>query len=248
MRSARLWSTRTTRETKPLSFSLENRTLHAIGLKRGVGDADALGVDEFLWQADNLREGAAVVIVFYSDSNPGTVAASIESSEPLVLRSSDPSASLLFEDQRVIIISDQNEKMLKAEAQIDSCGSFGDGWRIGINSARWEQIDRRKHPRFEAQVPVMVRTVQDTAEGPMVQGILAHTTDLSIGGAWVRSEYHVSKGSLVELQVELGPEGHARVLGIVTRSCPKRGGFSVEFLDYVGSSRYTLHNYLRHAA
>ena len=72
------------------------------------------------------------------------------------------------------------------------------------------------------------------------------TENLSLGGAFVIASRTLGKGSLVEVNMQLGPQG-SRILGIVVRAEDGQG-FAVQFMDFVGAARHYLHNFLAETA
>ena len=89
-------------------------------------------------------------------------------------------------------------------------------------TAKPNQYDgTREHPRKEAAIPVKFKSGNDTYEGI--------TEDVSSGGAFIKTDFLLSPGQLVKLEIPLKKKGKiARLTGEVTRT--KMNGFGVKFI------------------
>jgi len=114
-------------------------------------------------------------------------------------------------------------------------------------SSDGKKIDRRKYPRYSVDLPVVVKAVLERDGTPHLKYVAGRTIDMSLGGSWVATEDPLVPNSLVELLVELS-EGHQlRTLAIVSWT-KDQSNFGLEFVDYLGASRYYLHDFLAKAA
>jgi hypothetical protein len=135
----------------------------------------------------------------------------------------------------------------KSECEIVTLSKFRNVFRIEFDSPVWHSTDRRRFPRFEVEVPALVRKVAEREGEIMLEASAANTRDISAGGAWLKGDDAILSGTVV--QVELNLHGHVcRALSVVVRNAEDQDGFAVEFLDFVGSSRYILTEFLRLAA
>ena len=191
-----------------------------------------------------MREGSPVRLVFYTDKGAVAIKGTIGTREPLVVVSNSSDGKIVAEGNRVLVVLFDRGQFFKAEAQVVVVQPTEGYFSFTLSDQMWEEVDRRKFPRYDVSVPVSVRAIHE-AEG--VSELRQHdgvTADMSVGGAWVTTEDTVEPGSLIEFEAELSPKDRIRILGIVAHSFSERQGFGVEFLDYVGSARYTLHTFL----
>lgn len=204
-------------------------------------------MDAVFGSTNALPQGTPISVVYYLNSHPIALAATVTSQEPLTLSTSDRSASELSAGNRALLIIQDGANFAKAEAEITRCEQFAGGWRIEAGQFGWEEIDRRKYPRYPAELPVTVKAVLERDGSPKLKYVSGVTVDMSLGGAWIRTQDVLALNSLVEFNAELG-EGHQlRTLAIVAWSHDEFN-FGLEFVDYLGASRYHLHNFLAKAA
>ena len=209
-----------------------------------LGKADKLTVDTVFDSAKMIRPGSPVSLVFYLNAQPVAIAASVAKQTPLTLSTSDRNASLLEIGKRALLILQEGGQFAKAEAQIISCEPFAEGWRIEAGQFGWEEVDRRRYPRYQVEIPVTIKAVVETNGTAQLKYVQAKTVDISLGGVWVKTdEKALGQGSLVEFQAELAHGEHMRVLAIVAWS-NESDGLGLEFVDFLGGSRYYLHNFL----
>lgn len=193
-----------------------------------------------------IKPGSPVSLVFYLNAQPVALAASVTRSTPLTLNTSDRSAALLEIGKRALLILQEGGQFAKAEAQITSCEAYAEGWRIEAGQFGWEEVDRRRYPRHHIEIPVIIKAVLESDGTAQLKYVQSQTVDISLGGAWVKASDELATGSLVEFQAELGTGEHMRVLAVVAWS--NEEGVGLEFVDFLGGSRYYLHNYLSQAA
>jgi hypothetical protein len=90
--------------------------------------------------------------------------------------------------------------------------------------------DQRKYQRTATELPVTVRAAGSKVEG----GIRLDTTDVSEGGAFVRSDLLFEIGELLELEIALGTGSIVKAMGRVVRVARSRSegavpGMGIEF-------------------
>ena len=95
-------------------------------------------------------------------------------------------------------------------------------------------------------MPIRVRAATEFDGETELVDMEAVTENLSLGGAMIDAPRKLGAGSLVEVTMQLGPQG-SRILGIVVRSGDSPG-FAVQFMDFVGAARHYLHNFLAETA
>lgn len=195
-----------------------------------------------------VTPGAPVGLVFYVDSQPMALAANVKLGKPFTMTTADKNAGLLEPGKRTMLILQEGNQFAKAEAQVVACAQDGDNWTIEAGDFGWEEVDRRRYPRYELELDVKLKAVTETEGQAELRYFEAKTVDVSLGGAWVQTDHKLPAGSLVEFQAELTPGHTVRVLGIIAWSVSEKEGLGIEFLDFIGGSRYQLHMFLTHNA
>jgi hypothetical protein len=195
-----------------------------------------------------VKPGTPVSVVFYRNAQPLALAASVSNQKPFVLVTADENAEMLEVGKRALLILQEEGQFARAEAQILNCEKHPDGWHIEAGKFGWEEVDRRRYPRHNMQLNVTVKAVLDRNGGPELKYVPAVTEDISLGGAWIRPEDPLKAGSLVEFQADLGSGDAMRVLAIVAWSENGKDGVGLEFVDFLGGSRYYLHGFLTNKA
>ncbi len=193
--------------------------------------------------------GASVSLVFYVDGNPVALTGQVCELEPFTITTSDPNGEKILGGRRAMLIVQTGREFAKAEAELDA-QPFEGGWKLTAKSFGWEAVDRRRYPRYSINVPISIRAVVETAGQAEILFVNGITEDVSIGGAWVKTSEALQGGSLVEVSAEFEPGNPIRALSLVKWADSDRDGlgFGVEFLDFLGGSRYALHQYLTQQA
>lgn len=192
--------------------------------------------------------GQSISILFYVEDRPVAVNGVVVSLNPFTIESNDSSAQWLSENRRAMLIARKDSEFSKAEAELTAVCE-GAKWTITADSFGWEQVDRRRYPRFEFQIPVTVRAVIESGNSAELKYLEAVTEDVSLGGAWLKSEQKLPSGILVECQIGLPAGTKLRVLSTIRwADTLEKTGFGVEFLDFLGGSRQSLQQYLAQAA
>lgn len=196
-----------------------------------------------------VNSGASVSLVFYVDGAPVALSGNIAELEPFTLITTDDQAARIQGGRRAMLIVQSGREFSKAEAELDAFPTEG-GWKLVAKSFGWETVDRRRYPRYTINVPIAIRAVLENDGEARILHISGVTEDVSIGGAWVKTTEVVPGGSLVEVTAEFEPGAPIRALSLVKWADADRDGlgFGVEFLDFLGGSRYALHQYLTQQA
>jgi hypothetical protein len=191
--------------------------------------------------------GQALTLVAHIEGVPHSDQVTVGEGEPFTVEATATWCRLLRRGKKVVLLKPLEGSFAKAEVEIVSLSKFRNTYRIGFDQPVWHSTDRRRFPRFEVEVPVIIRRVAEREGEIQIEGSIAATRDLSAGGAWVKGPTDIASSTVV--QVEMNLHGQAcRTLGVVVRSDHSEDGFAVEFLDYIGSSRYVLSEFLRQAA
>ena len=188
-----------------------------------------------------------LTFVVHIDGTPHSEQVTVLDAEPFVVEAHASWCRMLRKGMRIVLLRPFDGHFAKAEVELVSINKFRNTFRLGFEVPAWLATDRRKFPRFEIRTALELRQITESADGIYFESARATTEDISAGGAWVVSEKEPTAGTVV--QVELNLNGHlCRVLGVVVRNEEGRKGFAIEFLDFIGSSRYVLNEFLRLAA
>ncbi|MEQ1823336.1 MAG: PilZ domain-containing protein [Fimbriimonadaceae bacterium] len=187
-------------------------------------------------------------ILFYVEDKPVAVNGTVTALEPFAMKSNDPSAAWLKDGQRAMLIARWDNEFSKAEAQLVAEDN-GSGWNITAHEFGWEQVDRRRYPRFEVGLSATLRAVIEENGYAELRYIQATTKDVSLGGAWLMTKENLPSDILVEFQMTL-PDGQAlRILSNVKWSnTAEKSGIGVEFIDFLSGSRQQLQQFFSKAA
>jgi hypothetical protein len=205
-------------------------------------------VDKGFLSPHRVQPGANVHVLFYQESQPHVLTAQVGSLAPVALTTKDAEAHLLQPSMRSILVSEEEGQVAKAECRVRECSVKDNEWHVEVDVTEWEELDRRRYPRIEVEVPVKLRLVKEATGGASITEILGITKDLSLGGTRLTVAEPIAAGSLVEMQAALRPKEHIRVLAVVVRGSDEATDIGLEFLDYVGGARYAMHTFLSEEA
>lgn len=192
--------------------------------------------------------GQSISVLFYVEDRPVAVNGLVTNTNPFTIETGDSSAEWLLESRRAMLIARNDTEFSKAEAELKATCD-GTKWTIVAADFGWEQVDRRRYPRFETQIPVTVRAVIESGNTAELKYLEATTEDISLGGAWLKSDQKLPSGILVECQIGLPSGTNLRVLSTIRWADTwEKTGFGVEFLDFLGGSRQGLQQFLAQAA
>ncbi len=195
-----------------------------------------------------LPEGAQLSVICYLDSTPRTFHSEVEKGRPLTLKCNAEWCGMLDKGARAMLVYQEGDSIQKAETTVRARTQRDDSWVLQLGEPKWELVDQRRHPRHPAELLAQVRIVSEQDGSPVFETQSCKTVDLSLGGCWIATTSLPAQGALIEVQLHLSYFGTIRAMGVVAWSDANRGGFGVEFLDYIGSARYYLHQFLQRAA
>src|SRR5262249_35233013 len=113
--------------------------------------------------------------------------------------------------------------------------------------ARTDGKSMRRHVRKVVELPVLVTEAESRVRG----GIRFDTQDLSLGGAFLRSDLLFEVGEEVEVEFQLvrGPKvrARARVVRVVREHTDGQPGMGIAFTDLSESDREAVRAYLARA-
>lgn len=101
--------------------------------------------------------------------------------------------------------------------------------------------DMRKHSRRSVELPVLVSDAANRVKA----GIRFGTTEVSAGGAFLRSDLLFEVGEILNLQIEIAPNRRIAAVGRVvrvSRGTPqdRLAGMGIEFIDLSPADRAAL--------
>ncbi len=195
---------------------------------------------------ERIRVGATVAAVYYIEQQPQYAYCKITASRPFELECSADQAECLLPEQRLMLVFEGDNGFSRAITTVTGIRQIDGGYRILADMPKWEQLEKRSYPRFNMNIPAKVRTTIETDSGAVLREVEGTTENVGFGGAWVRIEGEVPKGNLVEVKMDLGNGNIVRILGVSVRA-DDHLGFAVQFLDYIGTARHHLHNFLNAA-
>jgi len=103
------------------------------------------------------KKGSVITVVAHSDSASLLFAARIVNQLPLVLESLSPTATSLQPEDRVVLLSFEDELISKAEVTVGRCLELDETRLIEVFGGVWEILDRRRHPRHSIELSATVR-------------------------------------------------------------------------------------------
>ena len=205
-------------------------------------------VEKAFFAPQSVTAGADVHVLFYEESKPHVITAKVDTLAPMALTTKDSSVKRLKPDMRSILVTEKNGSVAKAECRVKVCEAVGKHWHLEVDVTAWEEVDRRRFPRHQIELPIRMRMVTEQEGSPQISEVLALTKDVSLGGMLVQAGEELKAGSLVEVQAVLRGKEHLRVLAVVVRAGDDSDFIGLEFLDFVGGSRYSMHGFLSDAA
>ncbi len=196
----------------------------------------------------NLTLGASVTAVFHNEGRPSAIFCTVHSEAPFFLSAEIEGVGPLTLPSTVMLLCHLDGKLYRGEAEAVSAFPKGDQLLIELRLVKWEDVNRRRYPRFVASVPVALRAVTDRTGEAVISLYQGSTVDISYGGAWVLVQPQVLAGSLVEFQATLPSGQKVKALGVVAHTDEQRNGVGIEFLDFTGNSEVILREFLPQAA
>lgn len=186
-------------------------------------------------------------MVIYSEKGSVGIKGVVASVNPLAVRVKEGHNGLAVIGTRLLLFAADKSQYIKSEGEITAIIQDGDECTWTLRELEMSETERRKYERRVFQLPVELKTVQDTPEGSQIVYYKGESMDLSMGGAWVRLEEAIELGSLVEFRTTLPHGAELKVLATVSNH-GRDGGFGIEFMDFSGNSRTHLFEYLEPAA
>lgn len=188
--------------------------------------------------------GENVTLLLHTDDRPTWTVARIHSRVPFSVELESGSADLFRGVKSLLVIHDSGRKYAKGEGKVGDLATKGDQAWLTFKEFHWETVDNRDNPRFNAEVQVIVRTIQEHDGAIQADDQVGVTQNLSLGGSMVQLSKPVSKGQLVEFRLTLEPGNVVRTMAVVAHTNKEGTVAGINFIDYIGAARYSLHQFL----
>lgn len=106
--------------------------------------------------------------------------------------------------------------------------------------------DMRKHSRRSVELPVLVSDAANRVKA----GIRFDATEVSVGGAFLRSDLLFEVGEVLNLQIEIPPSRRISAVGRVVRvsrgtASDRVAGMGIEFVDLSAADRAAIEMAIR---
>jgi Tfp pilus assembly protein PilZ len=106
--------------------------------------------------------------------------------------------------------------------------------------------DMRKHSRRSVELPVLVSDAANRVKA----GIRFDATEVSVGGAFLRSDLLFEVGEVLNLQIEIPPNRRISAVGRVVRvsrgtAQDRLAGMGIEFIDLSAADRAAIETAIR---
>jgi hypothetical protein len=190
------------------------------------------------------ESGETVALVFYSDTNPQAFQGLWRPDAPNRVWTDNAGCRSMEPGSNALLVRHDGSRSYKAEVIVEKCEPSASGWLVFLGVVAWEELDRRRHPRYNVEISAQFRAVRELDGEPTLTRFEAVTSNLSLCGAGFTSSVPMPSGSLVNVTLKLGDLESARMLGIVVWSDSGDTQFGVEFLDFIGDARYRMHRFL----
>jgi len=191
--------------------------------------------------------GYPVDVVLYDDGETHLIKTQVVVSAPLQLKVVGQNRFGLRAGRRVMLLAHYEGLALKADAHLDRFRNDEEGLFLDIGSVNWEILERRRHIRVPVEIPVLLRAVYPGEGEPEVRVVEGTSLDMSISGAYVKTDELLEEGALLEFSVEI--EGQTvRTLAVIAHVATEHGGLGLHFVEYLENARQILHGFLTRAA
>lgn len=187
-----------------------------------------------------------VSLVWYEGGEPQVAIAQVQSKAPFAVTCPDDRLGELQPGSHLLVVT-QSENMLRFDGTLAYVRKYGTKWYLEFETADWHVSDQRRYPRFNSRVEMTLRAAVDGEAGVEFVEASGFSVNLSVGGALIKSDATLQAGQLLRTQLDLGSFGSCHVLALVAHRDPAKG-YGLEFVDFVGSGRYNLAQYLSKAA
>lgn len=188
--------------------------------------------------------GENVMLLVHTDDRPTWTVARIHSKSPFSVEFDEKSVPLLKGVKNLLVIHDSGRKYSKGEGKVGDIATKGDQAWLTFSDFSWEAVDNRDNPRFETGVQIVVRTIQEHDGGITADDQVGISKNLSLGGALLQLSKPVTKGQLVEFRATLEPGNTIRTMAVIAHTDMAGTVVGINFIDYIGSARYSLHQFL----
>ncbi len=188
--------------------------------------------------------GENVMLLVHTEDRPTWAVAQIASRNPFSVQFDSSFIDLFKGVKNMLVIHDSGRKYAKGEGRVGDLSSKGDQAWLTFNDFHWETVENRDNPRFEHKSQVIIRTIQEHDGEVAPDDQVGMTQNLSLGGALIEFSRPVIKGQLVDFRITLDPGQTIRTMAVIAHTDKTGTIAGLTFVDYIGSARYALHQYL----
>lgn len=188
--------------------------------------------------------GENVTLLLHTDDRPTWTVARIHSKNPFSVELEGNCADHFRGVKSLLVIHDSGRKYAKGEGKVGDLSTRGDQAWLTFKEFHWEAVDNRDNPRFPTEVQVIIRTIEEHDGGIQADDQVGLTQNLSLGGSLVQLSKPVTKGQLVEFRVTLEPGNVVRTMAVIAHTDKAGTLAGINFIDYIGAARYSLHQFL----
>lgn len=188
--------------------------------------------------------GENVTLLLHTDDRPTWTVARIHSKNPFSVELEGSAANHFRGVKSLLVIHDSGRKYAKGEGKVGDLATKGDQAWLTFKEFHWESVDNRDNPRFPTEVQVIIRTIVEHDGGIQADDQVGLTQNLSLGGSLVQLSNPVTKGQLVEFRVTLEPGNVVRTMAVIAHTDKAGTLAGINFIDYIGAARYSLHQFL----
>jgi hypothetical protein len=190
-----------------------------------------------------LEPGQELTLVAHLDGNPHSELVSVLTGDPLVIEAPAGWCRHLRRSAKIVLLRPLAGHFVKCEVPIQAITKFRNSFRFELGEPSWQATDRRRFPRFDVDVPMMLRRITEVDGNIQMRAETGRSVEMSVGGAWVLAGEAIEAGTILQVEMRLG-EQPCRMLAVVVRNESDREGFAVEYLDYVGGARRSISDFL----
>ena len=193
-----------------------------------------------------VHRDMSLMAVVWIDGRPIAASCKVRSTNPITIYTAESDFLDFNYPCAVTLLWTSDGRVVRSESNISRADELDIGALLTIDFVKASELDRRRHSRIPATVPVAIRTVPtDPCETPihLYQGF---SKDVSFGGAWVELDDAPKLGTMVEFIAR--PEGlpTVRMLGVVAHQ--DTNGIGVAFVEPVIGTRENLNEWINHVA
>lgn len=187
-----------------------------------------------------------LMAVVWIDGRPLAASCRVRSIEPIRIFTAETE----FLDMRypcaVTLLWTFDRRMVRSESNITAAEASDLGALLSIDLVQPGELDRRRHSRIPASVPVAIRTVPSEASQTPIHLYQGNSKDVSFGGAWVELAEGPELGQMVEFIARPAGLPTVRMFGLVAHKL--ESGVGIAFVEPSVGSEESLNEWINNVA